>query len=108
MRNLLTSLVLSGTITTSSRRAKALCAEADSFFARLVRRATDADQANGRRVVTATLRETLYSDEAGKKVLDELLPRRSQAQKVSGFTQALKLGPRKGDAAEQMVVSLIQ
>jgi large subunit ribosomal protein L17 len=107
MRNLLTSLVTSGKVVTTQKRAKALCAEADSFFARLVRWSADADQAAGQRVVIATLKQTLFTEDAGKKVINELLPAWTQANKVSGFAQGLKLGPRKGDAAEEMLVRLV-
>ena len=55
----------------------------------------------------ATLKQTLYTDEAGKKVLNDLLPGWVGAKKTGGFAQALKLGERKGDAAEQMVVRLM-
>jgi ribosomal protein L17 len=95
IRNLLTSLVTSGKIVTTSRRAKAICAEADSFFARLVSRATAEDQAAGKRVVIATLKQTLFTEEAGKKVMNDLLPIWAENKKSSGFVQALKLGPRK-------------
>jgi len=107
MRNLLTSLVLQGSIVTTFRRAKALCAEADSFFAHLVKRSRQEDKAAARRVVINMLKQTLYTDEAGKKVLDEILPLWVQSEKMTGFVQALKLGPRKGDAAEAMVVRLL-
>lgn len=58
-------------------------------------------------MIINTLKQTLYTDEAGKKVVDELLPLRVQSEKTSGFVQALKLGPRKGDAAEAMLVRLL-
>ena len=107
MRNLLTSLVTSGKIVTTAKRAKAVSAEADSFFARLVRRSVEADKDAGRRVVIASLKQTLFTEEAGKKVLNELLPAWTAANKSSGFVQTLKLGPRKGDAAEESIVRLL-
>ncbi len=91
MRNLLTSLVTNGKMVTTQKRGKALCAEADSFFARLVRWSTNEDQAAGQRVVIATLKQTLFTEEAGKKVLNELLPAWAAANKVSGFAQCLKM-----------------
>lgn len=106
MRNLLTSLVTSGQIITTQKRAKAVCAEADSFFAHLVRWANADDAAAGKRVVIAMLKQTLFTEEAGKKVINDLLPARSQAKKNAGFVTWLKLGPRKWDAAEKMIVRI--
>lgn len=81
MRNLLTSLVTHGKIVTTEKRGKAVCAEADSFFAHLVRWANATDAAQGQRVVIAMLKQTLFTEEAGKKVLTDFLPGWSQAQK---------------------------
>jgi ribosomal protein L17 len=106
MRNLLTSLVTSGQIITTQKRGKAVCAEADSFFAHLVKWSTADDAAAGKRVVIAMLKQTLFTEEAGKKVINDLLPARSQAKMNSWFVTGLKLGPRKWDAAEKMIVRI--
>ena len=104
---MLTSLVTNGSIITTAKRAKALCAEADHLFARLVQRGVEADADAATRVSLATLKQTLYTEEAGKKVMNDLLPGWVKAKKTGGFAQALKLGVRKGDAAEEMIVRLM-
>lgn len=82
MRNLLTSLVVSGKVVTTAKRGKALCAEADSFFADLVQRGSREDKAAGKRVVIQKVKEFFFTEEAGKKVVNDLLPLWIQAQKV--------------------------
>jgi ribosomal protein L17 len=83
MRNLLTSLVLHGKVVTTQKRAKALCAEADRFFARLVSWSIQDDADTGKRVVIQSVKNCFFSDEAGKKVVSDLLPVRVSAKKIS-------------------------
>jgi len=42
------------------------------------------------------------------KLLDEIGPRFKEKNRTSGFTRAYKLGPRKGDAAEMVILELIK
>ncbi len=42
------------------------------------------------------------------KLLDEIGPRYKQANRTSGFTRTYKIGPRKGDAAEMVILELIK
>jgi hypothetical protein len=59
-----------------------LCAEADSFFADLVQRSNRDDKAAGKRVIIQKVKETFFTEEAGKKVVNDLLPLWIQAQKT--------------------------
>lgn len=42
------------------------------------------------------------------KLLDEIGPRFKQKNRTSGFTRIYKIGPRKGDAAEMVILELIK
>ncbi len=42
------------------------------------------------------------------KLLDEIGPQYKQKNRLSGFTRTYKLGPRKGDAAEMVILELIK
>ncbi len=42
------------------------------------------------------------------KLLDEIGPRFKEKNRVSGFTRTYKIGPRKGDAAEMVILELIK
>lgn len=74
LRNLLTSLVVSGSIETTPSRARALKAYADGFFSRLVKRTTTMSEADAHRENIREIKSTLFTDVAGKKVIDSLLP----------------------------------
>ncbi len=41
------------------------------------------------------------------KLLDEIGPRYKESDRKSGFTRMYKIGPRKGDAAEMVILELI-
>ncbi len=49
----------------------------------------------------------LFTDEAGKKVLNDLVPNWIQNKKTTGFVMDLKLGARAGDASEKVLVRII-
>jgi ribosomal protein L17 len=74
IRNLLTSLVKSGKVVTTVKRAKVLKAEADSFFAKLVQLASSEDQSYGRREAIRLIKATIYGEQEGKKLINELIP----------------------------------
>lgn len=74
LRNLLTSLVVSGQITTTPSRARALKAYADGFFSRLVKRTKNLSEADARRENIREVKSVIFGEETGKKVMDTLLP----------------------------------
>lgn len=108
VRNLLTSLVTHGTITTTPKRAKVLKAHADSFFAGIVSLYNSNDQKVAAAQAMRMTKSTLFTDEAGKKVLNDLVPVWVQNKKISGFVMDLKLGTRPGDGTEKILVRLTQ
>lgn len=94
VRNLLTSLVTHGTITTTPKRAKVLKSHADSFFAGLVGLYANLEATNAKREAIRRTKSIIYTDEAGKKVVNDLVPAWIQKKKKTGFVMDLKLGSR--------------
>lgn len=96
LRSLVTSLIMEERIRTSLVRAKA----ARSAAEKVITRARD-DSVQARRQVA----KNVYGSEAVQKLFDELGPR--YADRNGGYTRILKLGPRKGDAAEECILELV-
>lgn len=107
LRNLLTSLVAHNQIVTTQKKAQVIKSTANSFFSRLVRLYSTRDAAEARREAIRLIKATLYTDAEGKKLLDELLPRWIDNEVTNSFIIDVKLGPRAGDAAEQVLVKLM-
>jgi large subunit ribosomal protein L17 len=96
-RNQLASLVEHERITTTLAKAK----ELRSIAERVVTRGKD-DSVAARRWVQRWLPDRTHV----KKVFDELGPR--FAERPGGYTRIVKLGPRKGDAAEMAVIEFVE
>ena len=107
MRNLITSLLKEWQIVTTQKRGKALAANMDKFIADLLNVdnivKSDADR---RRETIRRIKKVVWTEAAGKKLLDDLLPRIKESGKRSGFARVLKLANRAGDGAVKVVVSL--
>ncbi len=95
LRNLATSLVLSGKITTTEARAKELRRQVDWIFNR-----AKSDNLEAKRDVYAFF----TSREAAKRCLDEASKKFGEIE--GGFTRQFKLGQRLGDGAELVLVKL--
>lgn len=108
IRTMLTNLVREGHMTTTSKKAKVIKSEADSFFARLVSM-TDryADEKDAKREAIRYVKSTIFGEAEGKKVINEILPRLRQEGKKSGFIASYKLGYRSGDGAEKILLRVI-
>lgn len=96
LRNLVTSLIMEERVRTSLVRAKAARSAAEKIITRGRK-----DTVHARRLVAGSV----YGSKAVKKVFDELGPRYSD--RPGGYTRILKLGPRKGDAAEEVILELV-
>lgn len=107
VRNLMTSLITHGTITTTPKRAKVLKSHADSFFAGLVSLYSNNEEVSAKREAVRIIKSLIYTDEAGKKVLNDLVPAWIQNKKTTGFITDVKLGPRAGDSSEKVLVRII-
>jgi large subunit ribosomal protein L17 len=87
-------------------RAKALSVRGQAErLITLAKKSGDADEAgkvHARRLAAARL----GSADAVKKLFDEIAPRFNERN--GGYTRMLKLGPRLGDAAEMVILELVE
>lgn len=96
LANLATDLFLQERITTTQAKAKAV----RPFAEKLISRARKSDL-HSRRVVM----RAISNKEAVAKLFDEVGPR--YADRPGGYTRITKLGPRRGDGAEEAVIELV-
>lgn len=106
IRNLITSLVIHGTITTTSKRAQALQAEADAFFSRLTRCYDKYEESDVRREIIRRIKDVVMTDEAWIKLIEIFIPKRNTEGKRFGYVQSLKLWNRAWDNAEKVLVRM--
>lgn len=107
VRNMLTSLVISWQIVTTVSKARVVKAQADKFFWRLVSLFDKYENlADVRREAIRILKSTLYTEEAWKKVLSELLPKYKELNKSYWFISDYKLWVRSWDWAEKILLKL--
>ncbi|GIV66909.1 MAG: 50S ribosomal protein L17 [Chloroflexota bacterium] len=87
-------------------RAKALAirgeAERMITIARRSANGSDLEKVNARRLVAARLGDPIVV----KKLFDEIAPR--YTNRNGGYTRMFKLGPRQGDAAEMVLLELVE
>ena len=96
MRNLCTSLLESGRITTTEARAK----ELRRWVERLITVAKDQDIAARRKVS-----EEVSKPEVVERLFSNLVPR--LAERPGGYTRIIRKGPRKGDSAPMVLIELV-
>lgn len=96
LRNLVTDLLREGRITTTDTRAKEARRQAEKMIT-LAKRG----DLHARRQVLAYV----YDESVVTKLFDEIAPKYEDRQ--GGYTRILKLGPRRGDNAEQVFVELV-
>lgn len=97
LRNLVSSLFLNGRITTTVTRAK----EAQKMAEKLITEGKKGTLAGNRAISSE-----LYSNEVARKVVEEIAP--SMKGRNGGYTRVLKMGPRRGDAADMAILELVQ
>ncbi len=92
-------------IQTTRAKAAAIRGEAERLItvARNSAEASDIEKVNARRLVAARLGN---DPEIVKKLFDDIAPRFSTRK--GGYTRVLKLGPRLGDAAEMVLLELVE
>jgi len=96
MRNLCTSLLETGRITTTEARAK----ELRRWVERLITEAKDQDIAARRRVA-----EEVSKPEVVERLFSNLIPRLSE--RPGGYTRIIRKGPRKGDSAPMVLIEIV-
>lgn len=106
MRNMLTSLVLHGHISTTEKKAKIIASWANKFFSRLVRTIESNAENDSLRENIRYVKSVLFTQDAWKKVISELLPR-FQSLKTSSYVASYKLWTRKGDGSESVMVKIV-
>jgi len=91
-------------IQTTRAKAAAIRGEAERMIT-IARNSADKDDAakvHARRLVAARL----GSNDVIKRLFDEIAPR--FATRPGGYTRVIRLGPRQGDAAEMVVLELVE
>ncbi|CAM3297898.1 50S ribosomal protein L17 [Nosocomiicoccus ampullae] len=107
LRNLATSLIVEERITTTEKRAKELRKVVD----RLVTLGKRGDLASRRRAAQTVQNVTLVNEDGStttalQKLFDDIAPRFEERQ--GGYTSIKKLGQRRGDGAEQVIIEFVE
>lgn len=103
-RNLIKQFFTHERIQTTRAKAAAVRGEAERLIT-IARNSADKDEAakvHARRLVASRL----GGNEVVKRLFDEIAPR--FASKPGGYTRVIKLGPRPGDAAEMVILELVE
>lgn len=103
-RNLIKQFFIHERIQTTRTKAAAIRGEAERLItiARNSANGSEIDKVNARRLVTSKLGD----NQVIKRLFDEIAPR--FASRPGGYTRVLKLGPRMGDAAEMVILELVE
>ena len=101
-RNLIRELYIHERITTTEAKARAIRADAEKLITKAKRGLADGgDRVHAQRGVVSYLNDKTVA----KKLFDELAPRYSERN--GGYTRIVKLGKRRGDAADMAVIELV-
>ncbi|KGG81032.1 MULTISPECIES: 50S ribosomal protein L17 [Caloranaerobacter] len=96
LRNLVTSLLKNGKIETTEARAK----ETRRLAEKMITLAKRGDLHARRQVLAFVYDETVV-----KTLFDEIAPK--YAERNGGYTRILKIGPRRGDGSEMVIIELV-
>ena len=96
LRAMVTYLLENGKIETTVTRAKEVRAMAE----KMITIGKDSSLHSKRQIFAYITKESV-----AKKVMDEISPK--YADKNGGYTRIVKIGPRRGDAAEMAIIELI-
>ena len=96
LRAMVTFLLEKGKIETTVTRAK----EVRSMTEKMITIAKSSDLHAKRQVYSFITKE-----DVAKKLFDEIAPK--YAERNGGYTRIVKIGPRRGDAAEMAIIELI-
>ena len=96
LRGMVTYLLENGQIETTVTRAKEVRAVAE----KMITIGKTNDLHSKRQVLAYVTKE-----DVAKKLFDEIAPK--YADKNGGYTQIIKIGPRRGDAAEMAIIKLV-
>ena len=96
LRAMVTFLLENGKIETTVTRAKEVRAMAE----KIITTAKDGSLHSKRQVYSYVTKESV-----AKKVIDEIAPKYKEVN--GGYTRIIKIGPRRGDAAEMAIIELV-
>ena len=96
LRAMVTFLLENGKIETTVTRAKEVRAMAE----KIITTAKDGSLHSKRQVYSYVTKERV-----AKKVIDEIAPKYKEVN--GGYTRIIKIGPRRGDAAEMAIIELV-
>ncbi|HHT50243.1 MAG TPA: 50S ribosomal protein L17 [Eubacteriaceae bacterium] len=96
IRNLVTALLENGKIETTIARAK----ETRSMAEKMITLGKKGDLHSRRQALAY-----IYSEDVVKELFDEIAPK--YADREGGYTRIIKMGPRRGDAAEMAILELV-
>ena len=96
LRAMVTFLLEKGRIETTVTRAK----EVRSLTEKMITIAKEPTLANKRLVMSFVTKESV-----AKKLFDEIAPK--YADRNGGYTRVVRIGPRRGDAAEMAIITLL-
>ena len=97
LRGMVTYLFENGKIETTYTRAKEVSAIADSMITLA--------KSEGRLAAYRRALAYITKEDVANKLFNVIAP--SYETRTSGYTQVLKMGPRRGDAAEMAIVRLV-
>ncbi len=104
LRDLATDLIINERITTTEARAKELRRTVEKLIT-LGKRG----DLHARRQAASFVRVEVANEETGasavQKLFADIAPR--YAERNGGYTRILKVGPRRGDAADMVVIELV-
>jgi large subunit ribosomal protein L17 len=103
-RNMIKQFFTHERVKTTRTKAAAIRGEAERLIT-IARNSADAEEAqkvHARRLVAARLGD----NQVVQKLFDDIAPR--FANRNGGYTRMLKLGPRMGDAAEMVLLELVE
>lgn len=96
LRAMVTFLIEKGRIETTVTRAK----EVRSIAEKMITTAKQDDLHSKRQVFSFITKE-----DVAKKLFDEVAPK--YKERSGGYTRIIKIGPRRGDAAEMAIIELV-
>ncbi len=108
-RTLIKQLFKHERITTTRAKAEAIRGEAERMItiARRSKAADDAGKVHARRLIAARLgTPQMEGENIVSRLFDEIAPRFENRN--GGYTRLLKLGPRQGDAADMVLLELVE
>ncbi|MEZ4656589.1 MAG: 50S ribosomal protein L17 [Caldilineaceae bacterium] len=101
-RNLIKELFVHERITTTEAKARAIRSDAEKLITKAKRGiAGNISQLHAHRQLLSYLNDK----DVAQKVIDDLAPR--YADRKGGYTRMIKIGKRKGDAADMAVLELV-